>query len=356
MSTNGSTYALLADLPVTIERYTLEGFHREVGEFVRRTTVIHLFGGGEEGVGEDVTYTADLHDDLQAAGPIQPLAGQWTLGDFCEHVDGLDLFPVAPDNGDVFRLYRRWAFHSAALDLALRQAGRPLRDVLGRTPEPLTFVASMRLGDPASVELVTRWLAAYPTLMFKLDATASWDDDVVAALAATGAIDSIDLKGLYRGSVVDNPGDAGLYRRVAEGFPGAWLEDPDLEADGTDDALKPYRDRITWDAPIHSIADIEALPFAPKMVNVKPSRFGGLRRLCDGYDYCAKHGIRAYSGGQWELSVGRGQAQYLAAMFHPDTPNDIAPIGYNDPPPGSPGLPASPLAPRPSAVGFRWED
>ena len=34
-------------------------------------------------------------------------------------------------------------------------------------------------------------------------------------------------------------------------------------------------------------------------------------------------------------------------------PNDVAPSAYNeDDPPG--GLPASPLAPRPEATGFRW--
>jgi hypothetical protein len=90
------------------------------------------------------------------------------------------------------------------------------------------------------------------------------------------------------------------------------------------------------------------------MVNIKPSRIGGLRKLCDTYDYCVEHGIRAYGGGQFELGVGRGQAQYLASLFHADTPNDLAPSGYNvdDPPPG---LPASPLPAAPSDVGFRWD-
>ena len=91
-------------------------------------------------------------------------------------------------------------------------------------------------------------------------------------------------------------------------------------------ALADDHDRITWDAPIHSIADIEALPFAPRMVNVKPSRIGGLEKLCATYDYCAEHGIGAYGGGQFELGPGRGQAQYLASLFHPDTPNDLAPV------------------------------
>ena len=38
----------------------------------------------------------------------------------------------------------------------------------------------------------------------------------------------------------------------------------------------------------------------------------------------------AYGGGQYELGPGRGQIQYLAGVFHPDAPNDIAPAGYDD--------------------------
>ena len=53
-----------------------------------------------------------------------------------------------------------------------------------------------------------------------------------------------------------------------------------------------------------------------------------------------------------ELSVGRGQIQLLASLFHPDGPNDTAPSGYNTDTP-APDLPASPLDPRPSATGFR---
>ena len=89
--------------------------------------------------------------------------------------------------------------------------------------------------------------------------------------------------------------------------------------------LAPHRERITWDAPIHSVADVLALPFAPRMLNVKPSRFGDLRALLEFYDYCAAHQIGLYGGGQTELGVGRGQIQYLASLFHPDAPNDVAP-------------------------------
>jgi L-alanine-DL-glutamate epimerase-like enolase superfamily enzyme len=354
-----STYALLADLPLRIESWSLDGLSLDVSSgFTRQTTVIRLRGAGHEGIGEDVVYDGEDHDALQAAGPFLDLTHDGTLGELIERVDALDLFPVEPVRGEVSRLYRRWAFHSAALDLALRQADQPLHVALGREPQPVTFVTSRRLSedpDPPSAAEVERLLDRYPTLRFKLDPTPAWDEALIDALAATDAIDSLDFKGHYKGTIVDNPADPVLYRRIAEGFPDAWLEDPDLDAPGIDEVLAPHRDRITWDAPIHSIADIEALPFAPRMVNVKPSRFGGLQRLCAGYDYCAEHGIRAYGGGQFELGPGRGQAQYLASLFHPTTPNDIAPGGYNAPDPPD-GLPASPLEPRPAATGFRWEE
>jgi hypothetical protein len=348
-----STFEALWDLPLEVGGYELEPLEQAVSsDFTRLSTVIRVKGGGQEGVGEDVTYDALDHVALQDAGPVQELAGSWTLGSFFDHVGKLDLFPAEPIRG-VSRLYRRWAFESAALDLALRQRGITLADALGREPRPVTFVVSLRLGTPATMEPVRRRLDRYPGLRFKLDPTGDWTDELIAQLVETGAVDSVDLKGFYQGTVVDNPPDPVLYRRVAEAFPDAWIEDPGLN-EKTDAALEPYRDRFTWDAPIHSIADIEALPYPPRMVNVKPSRFGSVEALLDAYDYLAERGIGAYGGGQFELGPGRGHIQYLASLFHPDTPNDVAPGGYNltDPPAG---LPDSPLEPRIAATGFRWE-
>ncbi|MBV8997532.1 MAG: hypothetical protein JO304_00635 [Solirubrobacterales bacterium] len=351
-----STFDRLADLPLEVDGYTLEGLRADVSSgFTRLSTVVQLHGGGSEGVGEDVVYDAEDQVALQDAGPVhsETVSGRFTVGEFCELVDSLDLFPVAPQR-EVSRLYRRWTFHSAALDLALTQAGQTLHAVLGRDPQPVTFVVSLRLGEPPSLDPIERRLARYSALRFKLDPTSSWTPELIEALVETGAVDSVDFKSFYRGTVVDQPPDPLLYRRVVEAFPDAWLEDPDVITAETAAILAGEHHRITWDAPIHSIADIEALPFAPEMVNLKPSRIGGLPKLCATYDYCAEHGIRAYSGGQFELGPGRGQAQYLASLFHPDTPNDLAPVPFNqnDPPPG---LPQSPLPPSVAGVGFRWE-
>ena len=352
-----STFDALADLPLAIDGYELQGLEHQAPGFERLSTVIHLRGGGEDGLGEDVTYNALDQIALQDAGPTLDLTGRATLGEFCDFAGELDTFPAEPQV-EVSRRYRRWAFESAALDLALRQSGIGIAAALGREPRPVEFVCSMRLsppnsGEPSSLAPLRRKLDPYPTLRFKLDPTNDWTDELIAGLVATGAVDSLDLKGFYSGTPVDVETDPELYRKLIEAFPEAWLEDPDVNEE-TRPILEPVRDRLTWDAPIHSIADIEVLPWPAKMVNLKPSRIGGLRELCETYDYCAERGIGAYGGGQWELGVGRGQIQVLASLFHPDTANDTAPRGYNeaDPPPG---LPTRPLQPRLTATGFRWE-
>jgi hypothetical protein len=58
------------------------------------------------------------------------------LAALSRELDELDLFPREPARPDL-RAHRRWAFESAALDLALRQAGVSLGDALGREPAPV---------------------------------------------------------------------------------------------------------------------------------------------------------------------------------------------------------------------------
>ena len=347
-----STYDLVSELPLEIESYELQGHSSEVRpEFTRLTTTIRLGGKGEVGVGEDVTYDTPDQLALQAAGPELPLAGSHTLDSFSTLIGTLSLFPEGPARS-ASEHYRRWAYESAALDLALRQAGTSLAQALVREARPVRYVVSMRLPEPPSIERLRRLLESYPGLELKLDPTGTWTDEFVAKLAGLGAVVAVDLKGLYVGTVVDQAPDPVLYERVARGLPDAWIEDPALTEE-TDAVLAPYRDRITWDEPIHSIGDIESRPFPPKMINVKPSRFGSVRALFDAYDYLAERGIAAYGGGQFELGEGRGQIQYLASLFHPDGPNDVAPREFNVAEPPA-GLPPSPLDAAPAATGFRW--
>jgi L-alanine-DL-glutamate epimerase-like enolase superfamily enzyme len=345
-----SLWDAIRTLPVAIESCELEPLSRQVSSaFVRRTTVVHLHGAGRSGAGEDVTY--DEPDQLRFAEAGPPdLRGTWTLESLARAVGELDLFGEQPGQS-AYRLYRRWAFESAALDLGLRQAGTSLAGALGRQHRPVHFVTSTRLEAGAGATKLRSLRERFDGLRFKLDPTSDWDDALVAEIAALRAVDIVDLKGAYKGTPVDQPADPGLYARVAHGFPDAWIEDPDLSDPAAAAALDAARDRITWDAPIHSVADVEALADRPRALNVKPSRVGGVEALLALYDHCEAHGIHAYGGGQFELGPGRGQIQHLASLFSPDAPNDVAPGGYNDDEPAD-GLPSSPLGPAPEPVGF----
>lgn len=342
----------LAGLPLEIDGYELARRARRVSsDFERVTTVVRLRGAGVDGLGEDVTYDAQDQRALQEAGARLPLAGRFTLESFSAHLDRLELFPHKQPSLRAFRDYRRWAFESAAADLALRQRGEDLAGVLGLDWRPVRFVASLRLAEPPSADPVLRWLEQVPDLELKLDATSSWTPALIERLSATRAVVVVDFKGAYEGTPVDQPPDPALYARVAEAFPEAWLEDPALTP-ATDAVLREHRRRITWDAPIHSLADVEALPFPPRTINIKPSRAGRLERLFALYEGCRERGIGAYGGGQFELGPGRGQIQLLASLFHADGPNDTAPAVYNEPRPRA-GVPTSPLDPAPERTGFR---
>jgi L-alanine-DL-glutamate epimerase-like enolase superfamily enzyme len=334
-----ATYDLVRDLPLTVESVELGQLSLQPRpEFRRVTTVITLRGEGQQGIGEDVTYQPEEHE----SPPVPDVAGTWTLDSLSQQLEDARLF-THETLDSAARGYRRWGWESAALDLALRQAGRSLADVLGREARPARYVVS------CAAEKVPRLLELYPALRFKLDPSAEWGDGLIDELAALGRVDTADFKGVFRGDF-GNPPDPPLYVRVAEAFPRAWLEDPGLNEE-TDEVLRPHRERITWDAPIHSVADAEALPFPPRCLNCKPSRFGSVQRLFDFYDWCAEHGVALYGGGQFELGPGRSQIQLLAAIFHPDAPNDVAPAGFNEPEPRA-GLPESPLLPG-AVTGFR---
>ncbi len=352
-------YAAVAKLPLVVEEYGAERAELDVSSGFRRvTTTVVLRGGGHEGRGEDVTYAADDHDGF----PLDlPLAGAWTLDSFSERLGELELFPAGGPTMAGQETYRRWAFESAALDLALRQAGRSLGAALGLDYRPVRFVVSTRLD-------VTPWLDVEPSLEFKLDPTPDWDADRVACAAATRRVRALDFKSFYEGTPVDNPPDPAQYAMVARAFPDAVLEDPALDGPARE-ALTGEEHRFSFDAPVHSWTDVEALreriaagsagsagaaasPAAgpPRFLNIKPSRFGSLGALLDCVGRAQAAGITLYGGGQFELGVGRDHIQALASLFYAEGPNDVAPREYHGE--AHAGVPPSPLVPLAQGPGF----
>ncbi len=336
-------WSALAALELQIEEVELTGLELATKSgWTRRSTVVRLRGGGLEGAGEDVTYAAEEQLEFQDAGHerLRPLRGAaLSLAEFCALAAELELFPQDPAQ-PASRRYRRWALESAALDLALRQAGLGLPAALGRQPSPVRYVVSLGLGPGGSAEPLRRLRGAFPEIGFKLDWDPEWTQDTLRDLAELGGVEVVDFKGHYRGAFRGPPADPDGYRLVAEALPGAVLEDPVAEGPAWE-ALADHRARIAWDAPLYRLADLRRLP-RPGRVNLKPSRFGGLEELVATIAWCEAEGLPLYGGGQFELGPGRRHIQQLAALLHPDAPNDVSPAAFHSGLP-EPGTPPSPL-------------
>ncbi len=320
-----SLWDSVAGLSVKVDGYTLERRESQTpSDWTRVTTTVVAQGDGATGEGEDVTYEAALHDGVPDG---LMLAGTWSLEDFSRRLDELE---------ELAEGYRRWAFESAVLDLALRQNGLGLGKAFGRHERPVRFAVSTRAAPE-------RWLEVAPGLEFKLDAEKDWDRALLRGLRELDRVRVVDLKAYYHGTVVDLSPDPELYRAIAEELPDVVIEDAWLE-DGLREALAGAEDRLSFDAPVHSLSDLDDLPLEPRWLNIKPSRFGTLRGLLETIEACEKRGISMYGGGQFELGPGRLHIQRLASVFYPNGPNDVAPSAYNEGEPRE-GLPQSPLPP-----------
>ena len=119
-----SLYDSVRDLPLTVEGYAPRGAGAaRLERLPAQDDRDPAPGGGEEGVGEDVTYDG---------GRARPAAGARARCCRCAASGRstrsrstsatLPLFDHEPEQ-HAYLDYRRWAFESAALDLALRQAG-----------------------------------------------------------------------------------------------------------------------------------------------------------------------------------------------------------------------------------------
>lgn len=347
--TSSDLYEAVQSLTVGIEDVTFEGRRIETESRTFERTVIQIHGDGDTGFGEDVTPSIEAHEQLRKDGLALPTGAQ-TVRSFISALDTESVLSEqtalrANDNN------LRWAIESAALDLALKQSGQTLATVLDRTYEPMTFVASLQLGDPPRMQPLYRLLDTVPDLGFKIDVPGAPSNELLSKLSATDTIRVLDLKGQYD-SNVGAPADPELYRRLLEMFPNVLIEDPTV-TDATRGILEEYTDRISWDAPITSIESIRELPWEPTALNIKPCRSGSLKSLCRILEYAFKHDIGLYGGGMFELDAGRSHSQAFASLFYPDSPNDLAPTAYHRFEIGD-SLPESPLAPPATPSGIGW--
>ena len=228
-----------------------------------------------------------------------------------------------------------------------RARAAPRRSAASRAP--VRFVNSLGLGDPPVFGTVGRRLECYPRPALQarragVVVARRWSprspppapSTSSTSRAATGSRSRTSRRcwRCTRASSTGSPTRSSRTRTTG----------PEVAA-----LLEPHAARVSFDAPIATVADIAATPFGARIVNVKPSRIGRVRALLDVYEHCEHDGVRMYGGGMGELGVARGQIELLAALFHPDGPNDVAPSAYNLPD-LPPGLPESPLTPPPGVT------
>ena len=217
-------------------------------------------------------------------GPTLPLAGDWTLALVLRAPrDARPLPRDAPARGV-----------AAVPRLGLRVGGAgpraaPGRPAAARGARPRAAAADLRrLAAPRRAAdagarsrgawSATRRCASSSTRRRRGTPT------LIAELVATGAVDSVDFKGLYEGTLVDNPADPELYLRVVDAFPDAWIEDPKLtpEIDALlEPAPRPHH--LGREHPLdrrHRGAAVRAADGQPQAV--APGRH---QPLFDAYDY-----------------------------------------------------------------------
>ena len=221
----------LADLPLNIEGYALDGLTRDVSSagFTRASTVIRMHGAGEEGAGEDVTYDAPDHEVLQAAGPVLPLAGEWTLGLVLRPRRRCwTCGPRAPQREASRALSACGPTSRRRSTSRCARRARRCTPRLGRESRPVALrrlAAPRRAADPrprgqAPGALPVAAAQARP------DHRVDPRDHRRAGGHRRGRLGR--LQGPIRGTIVDQAADPVLYRRVVEAFPDAWIEDPKL--------------------------------------------------------------------------------------------------------------------------------
>jgi L-alanine-DL-glutamate epimerase-like enolase superfamily enzyme len=316
--------AALAALPVTVDTVRATAGPVAVPAYpggARPSGEVRLGGGGATGRGEHVAWTdADQTRFCETVPALVP-RGRFRLGDLAAEIARRTAQP-----------YVRAALEAAAIDLALRQRATSLPALAGIEPRPLRYVVSFD-GRPDPLPTARRLLAAAPGTALKIDVDPAWSDEVLTALAALDTVAILDWKG--GGTVAD-------HARVHRVLPTALLEDP-----GPGPWPPAVAARVSVDAAVSCAADVAALPFRPAAVNVKPARMGGVLEALGAIATCTAAGIAVYLGGMFEVGVGRAQVQTLAALFAPDAPNDVAPIGIGAAPPAWP-----PRLVVPPGVGF----
>ena len=257
-------YDLVADLPLDDRRLRARGPARTVSLGLRAPSrrSFHLHGARRGGPrrGRDLRRRGAATPSRRAAR-CSPLAGEWTFDAFSAHLG--DARPVPRLHARACRSTaataagrsraRRSTSRCARPARSLHDAARPRRRSRSRSSsprgmgEPPTHRRRSRAGSRA-----TRRCASSSTR------TPDWTDELIDAAASRPARSTRSTsRAPTRARRSTSTTDPAFYRRDRRGVPGRLARGSrPRDRRGRAPRSRPYQDRITWDAPIHSVADI----------------------------------------------------------------------------------------------------
>lgn len=216
------------------------------------------------------------------------------------------------------------AIETALLDAHLRERKKNLASYLGATRRIVPVGVVVDLADDPRETAATaqsRVDAGYGRIKLKI--APGRDVDVVRAVRETIG-ESVDLWVDANGTYTRD--DAALRRLDELGLglieqpldPDAWLEHGALARELTT--------AVCLDESIRSPSDLQLVRHfgAADVVNVKPSRVGGVRAARQIVEECAAAGIGAWVGGMLDLGINRAVNLAVAALDGCNLPGDIS--------------------------------
>jgi O-succinylbenzoate synthase len=220
----------------------------------------------------------------------------------------------------------RAAIEMAGWDLAARQRGVPLVDLLGGTRT--TVAAGIALGlasspDALADEAVEAAKLGYQRIKVKIKP--GFDMDPIRAVRerlGNEAMLTVDANGSYTRADIDH------LARLDE-FDLSMIEQPlpagDLE--GHADLQRRTKTPICVDESVSSLDDLGAMIDlgAGRVLNLKPGRVGGYTTALSMIERAEEHGLALWVGGMLETGIGRAHNVALAARNEFTSPGDLGP-------------------------------
>lgn len=275
-------------------------------------------GWGECAAEISPSYTAEFVDGawLVLRDHLLPrlLSGPWsTYEELDERMAAVRGHPMA-----------KAAIETALLDAHLRARNKNLAAYLGATRAvvPVGVVVDLA-DDPRETAATAQWRVHEGYRRIKLKVAPGRDVDIVHAVREVigSTIELwVDANGTYAS-------DDRALRRLDE--LGLGLIEQPLDPDAWRDHAALARELITpicLDESIRSVSDVQlARHFgAADVVNVKPSRVGGVRVARQIVEECATAGIGAWVGGMLDLGINRAVNLAVAALDGCNLPGDIS--------------------------------